>query len=198
MGYIHTLTDGPDFLCKQFSSCRNVFFTVPALLTSIIDATTDVAIWSTVEPGIGITAGSIATLRPLVRHCLWRMGFVEAPRDERSRTYYHSNNGRRRKYRRGFRRSLSPSDLIPTELVDRTSTQIRGPFYVDHEETVFPSKIVVTDTGDEPYTPDGHIRQTVTVKQQYEGPPKLQLRDSLRNSFTRGSIFSPSKYSIPD
>ncbi|KAK1586145.1 uncharacterized protein LY79DRAFT_240866 [Colletotrichum navitas] len=41
--YIPTLLDGDDFLWS----------------------TTDLALWSTVEPGIGITAASIATLRPL-------------------------------------------------------------------------------------------------------------------------------------
>jgi len=33
-------------------------------------AATDVAIWSTVEPGMGITAASLATLRPLFRNFL--------------------------------------------------------------------------------------------------------------------------------
>jgi hypothetical protein len=53
MGHIHTLHDGPD----------------------ILYATTDVAIWNTLESGIGIITGSIATLRQFVRHCLWRIGF---------------------------------------------------------------------------------------------------------------------------
>jgi hypothetical protein len=35
-------------------------------------STTDVAIWSTVEPGIGITAAAMATLRPLFRAFLSR------------------------------------------------------------------------------------------------------------------------------
>jgi hypothetical protein len=35
-------------------------------------STTDVAIWSTVEPGIGITASAIATLKPLFRTFLSR------------------------------------------------------------------------------------------------------------------------------
>ena len=48
--YISQLTDTSDFLF----------------------ATTDVAIWSTVEPGIGITAAAIATLRPLFRTFLSR------------------------------------------------------------------------------------------------------------------------------
>ena len=43
--YLHTLTDIDDFLYS----------------------TSDVAIWSTVETGIGITASAFATLRPLLR-----------------------------------------------------------------------------------------------------------------------------------
>ncbi|KAJ0159793.1 hypothetical protein CTA2_9097 [Colletotrichum tanaceti] len=57
--YIPTLLDGDDFLW----------------------ATTDVAIWSTVEPGIGITAASIATLRPLWQLIWYRTGMMsQAPR----------------------------------------------------------------------------------------------------------------------
>lgn len=37
-------------------------------------ATVEVAIWSVVEPGIGITVVSVATLRPLLRSCLSRAG----------------------------------------------------------------------------------------------------------------------------
>jgi hypothetical protein len=100
MGYIHTLDDGSDFH----------------------HATTDVAIWSTVESDIGITAGSIATLLPLVRHCLWRMGFRKAQRVGRSRTYYASNCEQNREDRRGYWRSLIPSDLVPTEMGGTMST----------------------------------------------------------------------------
>lgn len=41
--------------------------TAPQILTSI-DATVQIAIWSNIEVGLGITAGSLATLRPLLRH----------------------------------------------------------------------------------------------------------------------------------
>ena len=41
--------------------------------------TVDVSIWSTVEPGIGITAASIATLRPVLQTLLWRFGFASPP-----------------------------------------------------------------------------------------------------------------------
>ncbi|CAN9185123.1 unnamed protein product [Alternaria alternata] len=175
MAYIHTLVEGPDFLY----------------------ATTDVALWSTIEPGIGITAGSIATFRPLVRHCLWKLGLGEAPRHERGRSYYPSVIGQKRKNRRGYRRSLSPSDLVPTEHGGMTSIQIHGPEDIDLENNIPPPKIVVTEA-DLPQPPEGQIVHTVSVQQEYEGPPKLHLRDSLRNSFTRGSILSLGKFRIPD
>ena len=157
MFYIHTLMDGPDFLY----------------------ATTDVAIWSTVEPGIGITAGSIACLRPLFRTWLWRLGFAAPPQNRRSRSSYRSHSGQKRIDRRGYRRSLSPSDLVPTERNGTTSTEV-----------------FVTEPNYE-LAPSGRIMQTVTVEQEIERAPRLQLRNSLRNSFTKGSNLSLGKFRIP-
>ncbi|KAK7957671.1 hypothetical protein PG988_012519 [Apiospora saccharicola] len=54
MVYIPTLLNGDDFLY----------------------ATTDIAIWSTVEVGVGITALSVAALHPLVTHWRCRRGLV--------------------------------------------------------------------------------------------------------------------------
>ncbi|KAJ9641034.1 hypothetical protein H2199_005702 [Coniosporium tulheliwenetii] len=42
--------------------------------------TTDIAIWSTVEPGIGISAGCIATLRPLFQMFLHHVGLSSSSR----------------------------------------------------------------------------------------------------------------------
>ncbi|TLD17762.1 uncharacterized protein PgNI_01381 [Pyricularia grisea] len=56
---------------------------VPRLLDAddFLYTTADVAIWSTVEPGIGITAASIATLRPLWELVCFRLGLrSEGPR----------------------------------------------------------------------------------------------------------------------
>ncbi|KAJ4381705.1 hypothetical protein N0V86_003069 [Didymella sp. IMI 355093] len=176
MFYIHTLMNGPDFLY----------------------ATTNVAIWSTVEPGIGITASSIATLRPLVRHCLWRMGFASAP--GHSNTYYPSISEQKRKDRRGYRRSLSPSDLVPSQRGGVTSIEIHGPRQTKQASApstnhtggmiTLPSIVIEEDDMDHIQTPDGHILQTTTVQQEYEPAPRLHLRDSFRNSFARGSILS--------
>lgn len=58
---MHTFAD-PDFLCKLRPVCR-----VPEPITDYADATVDIAIWSNIETGLGISAGSLATLRPLLR-----------------------------------------------------------------------------------------------------------------------------------
>lgn len=158
-------------------------------------ATTDVAIWSTVEPGIGITAGCIATLRPLVRICLWHMGLAAAPRSARTRTPYNLKSEPRMKDRRGYRRSLSPSDLIPTKLSGTTSTEICGPSRMEYQDMVIPPQIVVTD--ETTPTLGRNIMQTVTVEQEIESAPRLHLRDSFRNSFTRGSILSLGRFRVP-
>ncbi|EXF73530.1 hypothetical protein CFIO01_02822 [Colletotrichum fioriniae PJ7] len=61
--YIPTLLDGEDFLYE----------------------TSNFAIWSTVEPGIGIVAASIATLRPLYQMVLTKMGRSSIYRQRRDR-----------------------------------------------------------------------------------------------------------------
>lgn len=42
-------------------------------------ATLDIAIWSTVEQGLAIAAGSLATLRPLLRLVGWKLGMTTRP-----------------------------------------------------------------------------------------------------------------------
>jgi hypothetical protein len=62
-GYVKDFKN-PDFLCTYSNyngAPRNHFANIA------LDATLDIAIWSTVEGGLGITAGSLATLRPLFR-----------------------------------------------------------------------------------------------------------------------------------
>jgi hypothetical protein len=174
MFYLHTLMDGPDFLY----------------------ATTDVALWSTVEPGIGITAGSIACLRPLFRIWLWRLGLAGPPREHRSRTSYRYNSSQRHKDRRGYRRSLSPSDLVPTEVVGTTSIEIFSTRKHEDVDNNSPPEITLTAPETES-APDGQILQTVTVNHEYERPPRLHLRESFRNSFARGTILSLGNFRIP-
>lgn len=51
-------------------------------LTALADNTYQIGIWSSIEAGLGITAGSLATLRPL--------GRLLRERSSTSRNYYHS------------------------------------------------------------------------------------------------------------
>lgn len=60
----------PDFLCKSLADpSRHHLFNVSG-------ATLDIAIWSTTEQGLAITAGSLATLRPLIRLVGHSLGFT--------------------------------------------------------------------------------------------------------------------------
>lgn len=79
MKYVKNLTNGPEFLYVII----------------------DVSIWSTVEPGIGITAASIATLRPLLQTVLWRLGFAPPPSHVTARPISSGaeEEGRSRSYR---------------------------------------------------------------------------------------------------
>lgn len=168
MFYIHTLMDGQDFLYS----------------------TTDIAIWSTVEPGIGIAAGSIACLRPLFRVLLWRLGFSEPPR-HRSPTYSSDREQRqRRRDHRGYRRSLSPSDLVPTERhhTERLETSKE----VDVWTITPPTATINEPLSELELTPRELIMRS--SPEEYQPPPRIELRDSFRNSFARGSILSLSRF----
>ncbi|KAF2174993.1 hypothetical protein K469DRAFT_612360 [Zopfia rhizophila CBS 207.26] len=50
-------------------------------------STTDIAIWSTVEQGLAITAGSLATLRPLLQLVSHKLGFSTRPTGLRPSNY---------------------------------------------------------------------------------------------------------------
>ncbi|KAL2808339.1 hypothetical protein BJX63DRAFT_439486 [Aspergillus granulosus] len=56
-------------------------------------ATVDIAIWSNIEAGLGITAGSLATLRPLLRHWL---GFSTTDDDYNNASPFPGRSGSRR------------------------------------------------------------------------------------------------------
>jgi hypothetical protein len=60
-----------------------------------------VAIWSFIEPGMGITAVSLATMRPLVHSFLARIGAASSNRDSTQRYKYsnHGNNNARSRSR---------------------------------------------------------------------------------------------------
>lgn len=66
--WVHTFND-PDFLCT-FPPLFPAYQIDQANPLCRLDATVEIALWSNIETGLGITAGSLATLRPLVRHWL--------------------------------------------------------------------------------------------------------------------------------
>lgn len=154
--------------------------------------------WSTVEPGIGIATASIACLRPLFRVWFWRLGLADPPRDRRYPTYRSSNSGKKRKDLRERRRSLSPSDLIPTTNKNCTKyTELYGSGKKG-EALDSMSPTLVTTASEFEMTPLDTI-QTVTIdqasNQDLDLPPRVELRDSFRNSFTRGTVLG--KFRIP-
>ena len=59
--------DNPDFLCMAPSKDSSLIKDSISNIKDTPDATVDIAIWSTTEQGLAITAGSLATLRPLFR-----------------------------------------------------------------------------------------------------------------------------------
>lgn len=89
--YVHTMGDVDDFLY----------------------ATTDVAIWSCVETGIGISTACLATLRPLLRSWLERTGLSSAPayKGGSDMPMPPSRNGYPRRHLRGDGTSLDDLSL---------------------------------------------------------------------------------------
>lgn len=65
-----------DFLCE----CSRYLFEFDLPTDRAADNTVGVAIWTTVEIGVGITAGCLATLRPLIRMAFSRFGVSSSSR----------------------------------------------------------------------------------------------------------------------
>lgn len=73
--YIEKFRD-PDFLCKQ--TFRLSDHDMRANRVLITGATVDIAIWSTTEQALTITAGSLASLQPLLKRAGQRFGLWSA------------------------------------------------------------------------------------------------------------------------
>lgn len=138
-----------------------------------------------------------------------RLGFSKASYEDYSSGPYNSEKSRKnRNARRGYRRSLSPSDLVPTELGTMKSHIAAGQGAADIEDTIGSPRLVAGDEAALSPLEEGQIMQTVSVHQQSEcprneslrneGPPRLELRSSFRNSFTHASTFSMGKFRIPE
>lgn len=101
MPYVHTLGDTEDFLY----------------------ATTDIAIWSCSETGLGITAACCAVLRPLFRQALASGPFLSSKTRFRDLTL--PSHGDKRESRRGYKRSLS-SNYVEAQEVTLQSPKAHG------------------------------------------------------------------------
>lgn len=66
--FLHDYKD-KDFLCEFQSLICQILYPIPivdrSLTPNLPDATANISIWSNVEAGLGIAAGSLVTLRPL-------------------------------------------------------------------------------------------------------------------------------------
>ena len=90
--------------CASFASrLLNILYSIGAAV--------DVSIWSTVEPGIGIIAGCIATLRPLLQFILWKIGLSSSV--PASVPLQCSNKALKRQSPLGYHRSHSLEELRP-------------------------------------------------------------------------------------
>ncbi|KAF2396227.1 hypothetical protein EJ06DRAFT_484040 [Trichodelitschia bisporula] len=84
-----------------------------ASLEFFADAT-DIAVWSTIEPGLGIIAGCLATLRPLYRTFLRKMTTTAA--DERQREMYGSEKGPSQSSKhQPLRSHYESTEMVPTK-----------------------------------------------------------------------------------
>lgn len=122
----------------------------------------------------------MATLRPLLQTLLWRVGLASAPATRQPRLSDHSSRGGPKRKSHNW---LGLNDLVPTQ--GSTSTTISGPEPQLDTRRADSSRDESVDLA--PGQENGRIKRSVTVEQNYEGPPRLQLRDSLRNSLVRGS-----------
>jgi hypothetical protein len=83
-------------------------------------STTDVAIWSTCETGIGLAASAVATLRPLLRQVFGELSTNGASEQKRSRTWGGPS-------RSGYQAhsSRGADNDIPLKSHDRTLTSVK-------------------------------------------------------------------------
>lgn len=91
--------------------------------------TQPVAIWSSVEPGIGITAISLATLRPLFRSFLIRLGVSTADTAAHRYGFSASNTRPKQPPRSGSGGATSPfkkADVKHDPFEDDAELQLRG------------------------------------------------------------------------
>lgn len=148
------------------------------------DETTNFAIWSTVEPGVGIVAASLATLRPLYKLIVTKVRRTDSSGFRRDQ-WRQRQQARRNETNRQVRaaHNLDLEGLPPTD-TDITSPQ--GIFEVNppplpplskNTNSTLKSR-TTTDGGDHRHS----ARHTLTLM---EFPSALRLSDDFRRTLQR-------------
>ncbi|PVI02353.1 hypothetical protein DM02DRAFT_308604 [Periconia macrospinosa] len=115
-------------------------------------ATSDIAIWSTVEQGLAITAGSLATIRPLFSIFLFKIGLTSYPTKQQTPVFGGSTTANRIV---GGHRANAPSSQI-----DMYRLPSRGPQEGDEESGAYTGR----GSQDIPRSPTWYQTQFEKVK----------------------------------
>lgn len=83
--------------------------------------TVDVAIWSTVEQGLAIIAGGLATLQPLVRLIAYKLGLRSGPGPSLARSGHGNNNNNNTNGNNTPRRELDRGTISVKRSITRTT-----------------------------------------------------------------------------
>ncbi|KAI8210095.1 hypothetical protein K4K52_012744 [Colletotrichum sp. SAR 10_76] len=159
-----------------------------AMLTKPVytDETTNFAIWSTVEPGVGIIAASIATLRPLYKLVATKIRRTNSSGFRRDQ-WRQRQQARRNETSRQVRaaHNLDPENPPPT---DADLTSPHGIFEVNppplpplskNTNSTLKSRTTTTDGGDR------HSHSTRHTLTLMEFPSALRLSDDFRRTMQR-------------
>ncbi|EKJ75421.1 hypothetical protein FPSE_04374 [Fusarium pseudograminearum CS3096] len=129
--------------------------------------TTDIAIWSTIEQSLAITASSMATLRPLIKQAAFRLGLTSKPVSIGPSGYKNSS----RTPGPGTPKAFSGRDAYTLSSVSRTANEKRGTsFFPSDLETgikkeikweVKISRTVASESQEELHTPRSVMNRNV-------------------------------------
>ncbi|KAF4922613.1 hypothetical protein CGCVW01_v005206 [Colletotrichum viniferum] len=161
--YIPTLLDGENFLYE----------------------TTNFAIWSTVEPGVGIIAASIATLRPLYKLVVTQMRRTSSSGFRRDQ-WRQRQQARRNETSRQVRAAHN-LDLENPPPTDSALTSPQGIFEVNPPPLPPLSKNTNSTLKSRTTTDGGgrHSHSTRRTLTLMEFPPALRLSDDFRRTMQR-------------
>lgn len=94
-----------------------MFFKRQCLHVHDIGRTTDIAIWSTVEVGVGIVAGCAATLRPLLKLVLTKVGLSASSGQGSNMPWSQSNPHQRSRYQHNIGLDDMRRDAVTTTTI---------------------------------------------------------------------------------